>query len=77
MQESSDRRRREEDSELRGKWFTVLYLYQSVCQSSTLLQCSEEEHEDEKRDVEKVESERQWEITEEKPPQTQEDIIRK
>lgn len=38
-----------------GKWFTVLYLYQSVCQSSTLLQRSEgKEQQYEKKDEEKV-----------------------
>lgn len=39
-----------------GTWLTVLYLYQSVCQSSTLLQCSEgkEQEDEKKRDGEKV-----------------------
>lgn len=54
VQESRKKTRRTARSV--GKWFTVLYLYQSVCQSSTLLQRSEgEEQEDgNKRDEEKV-----------------------
>lgn len=40
-----------------GKWFTVLYLYQSVCKSSTLLQRNEgEEQEDENKEMKRVKS---------------------
>lgn len=41
-----------------GKWFTVLYLYQSVCQSSTLLQHNEEEEQEDEKEMKKVKDSR-------------------
>lgn len=52
------------------KWCTVLYLYQSVCQSGTLLQQNPgEEQEGEKQVMKMVkeEEEKQWETREDEP----------
>lgn len=62
VQESRKRRRRgrevwvgQRTASSAGKRFTVLYLYQSVCQSSALLQRNEgEEQEDEKKELKRV-----------------------